>query len=563
MTDTAILDVGRLSKTFPGQVALADAHLRVERGQVHALVGQNGSGKSTLIKCLAGYERADHGASVRFCGRTVDLWHRSSELNARLRVVHQDLGLVPTLSAVENLGLGRGYLTGIGGRIRWRAEVERAQELLLRFGVAPDVRAPVATLTNAERAALAIVRALQDWDEGDAGLLVLDEPTTRLSRFEVDSLFGEVRAVAARGNGVLFVSHLLDEVLGLADVVTVLRDGQVVASAVPVGDLDQDRLVSLIVGRSLEQLEPRPPTRRGQPALELMGVVGPTLRGVSLRVRAGEIVGVAGLVGSGRDEICPVVYGALPRPAGRVLVEKRKVFADPRESIQAGMALVPSDRATQGLIASDRLMHHLTLPRLGPLQRAGMLRHRAEREEASVWVERLNVVPPRLWRRMGKFSGGNQQKAVLARWLRTEPKILLLDDPTQGVDVGSKAEIYRQVGASADQGVAVLVASSDVEELVHLCDRVVVMRAGQIACELEGDALEVGRLTSETFGTTSLRGRSRVRRHPVRVRVIASDPPAVPESEPASDPTSRPAPVGTVPSRWQRLVDRMRQVLGR
>jgi ribose transport system ATP-binding protein len=552
-----ILEVDQLSKTFPGQVALDGAHLEVQRGQIHALVGQNGSGKSTLIKCLAGYQRADHGALVRFDGEPVDLWHRGAALNERMRFVHQDLGLVPTLSAIENLGLGRGYLRGAGGRIRWRAEAERAQELLLRFGVAPDVRVPVGTLSTAERAAIAIVRALQDWDETRAGLLVLDEPTARLSRNEVSALFGEIRATAERGNGVLFVSHLLDEVLGLADVVTVLRDGRVVAAAVPVSELDQERLVSLIVGREIDELITRPESRRGAPALELIGVVGPTLRGVSLRVHHGEILGVAGLVGSGRDEICTAAFGATPRFAGRVLVHKRKVFASPRDAIRAGMALVPSDRPRQGLIAEDRLVHHLTLPRLGPLQRRGRIDHRLERREARSWVERLDIRPPMLGRKMAKFSGGNQQKAVLARWLRTEPSVLLLDEPTQGVDVGSKADIYREVADVAASGVAVLVASSDVEELVHLCHRVVVMRAGQVVCELEGASLDEARLTAETFGSTSLRGLTTLRRRPVRMKVITEDPAPVERSQQVVPEPPHPEPPRPAPSRWARLADRL------
>ena len=226
---TPVLRIDSLSKTYPGQVALDAARLEVRPGEVHALVGQNGSGKSTLIKLLGGYVQADHGAAVQFDGRPVDLWHLGHDDRQRIRIVHQDLGLVPALSAIENLGLGRGYITGAGGRIKWRSEAARAQELLLRFGLAPDVRQPVGGLTAAERAAIAIVRALQDWDDEQAGLLVLDEPTASLNRREVDALFREVRRVAGLGAGVLFVSHMLDEVLDLADRVTVLRDGKTMA----------------------------------------------------------------------------------------------------------------------------------------------------------------------------------------------------------------------------------------------------------------------------------------------------------------------------------------------
>lgn len=518
-----ILDVVDLSKTYPGQVALAHAHLQVERGEVHALVGQNGSGKSTLIKLLAGYVQADRGARVRVDGQPVDLWRLDPHVRDTIRIVHQDLGLVPSMSTVENLGFGRGYATGAAGRILWRREVARAQQLLLRFGLAPDVRQPVGTLTAAERAAVAIVRALQDWDERASGLLVLDEPTASLNRREVDALFGEVRRVAELGAGVLFVSHVLDEVLDLADRVTVLRDGRVVAAGVSVRELDQEQLVHLIVGREVEALPVRRSRRRGRPMLEAHQVFGVTARGVSLRAHEGEILGIAGLVGSGREEIAATLAGAAPRFAGKVLVDKCKVFASPRDALQAGIALVPAERKTAGLDPQDRLYQHIVLPRLGPLQGRVLLRYPAMRREAAEWARRLDVRPPLLDRRMEKFSGGNQQKAVLARWLRTEPRVLVLDEPTQGVDVGAKAAIYEHIGRCADAGMAVVVASSDADELVRLCDRVVVMRSGAVAVELADDSLTVDRVIAETVGATSMRKRVSVHREPITFTVITDD----------------------------------------
>ena len=487
-----VLDIDALSKTYPGQVALDGAYLQVRPGEIHALVGQNGSGKSTLIKLLAGYVKADHGARVRFGGRTVDLWALDKDDRHRIRIVHQDLGLVPTLSTVENLGLGHGYHTGAGGRIKWRSEVRRAQELLLRFGLAPDVRKPVAALSAAERAAVAIMRALQDFDTERPALLVLDEPTASLNRGEVDALFREVRRVAEQGAGVLFVSHMLDEVLGLADRVTVLRD---------------------VVGR---------------PVLEADMVFGLSLRGVTLKIHEGEVLGVAGLVGSGREEIAGALFGATPRFAGRVLVNKQKVFATPLDSIRAGMAYVPADRKSVGLDMQDRLHQHIPLPRLGTVQRGLRLDRRSVRRTAAEWAQRLEVQPMMLDRRMEKFSGGNQQKAVLARWLRTEPAVLLLDEPTQGVDVGAKAAIYRHVRDAADEGMAVLVSSSDAAELVHLCDRVLVFRSGNVAVELRGNTLTDDRLVAETLGATSHRKNMRVGREPIRVTVIRTEPDSPP-----------------------------------
>lgn len=518
-----VLDVVSLSKTYPGQVALDDVALRLMPGEVHALVGQNGSGKSTLIKLLGGYVKADHGAKVAIGGVPVDLWALDRDARRRIRIVHQDLGLVPSLSTVENLGLGRGYDTDFAGRIRWRTEVRRAQELLLAFGLAPDVRRPVATLSAAERAAVAIVRALQDWDFDRPGLLVLDEPTASLNRGEVDALFREVRRIAERGAAVLFVSHMLDEVLELADRVTVLRDAQVVAAGESAKGLDEHRLVELIVGRTVAEMYPATDHSVGKPVLEADMVFGISLRGVSLKVHEREVLGVAGLVGSGREEIAGSLFGAAPRFMGKVLVDKRKVFCTPRDSIRAGIGYVPADRKAVGLDVQERLYEHIPLPRLGPLQGRIRLHHRAARQEAAEWISRLDVQPPKLDRKMEKFSGGNQQKAVLARWLRTAPRVLLLDEPTQGVDVGAKASIYRQIRDAASDGMAVLVASSDAEELVHLCDRVLVFRSGAVAIELRGNTLTEERLVAETLGATSHRKNMRVGREPIDVKVIRDD----------------------------------------
>lgn len=559
-----VLEVESLSKTYPGQVALDDAHLTVKAGEVHALVGQNGSGKSTLIKLIGGYVKADHGATVRLAGEPVDLWTLDKAARRRIRIVHQDLGLVPGLSTVDNLGLGRGYETGAAGRVLWRREVARAQDLLLAFGLAPDVREPIASLSAAERAAVAIVRALQDWDATQNGLLVLDEPTASLNRGEVDALFREVRRVSGLGAGVLFVSHMLDEVLELADRITVLRDGKVVASGVAAADLDEAALVELIVGRPVVDVDPDSDRVVGRPVLEAEMVFGMTLRGVNLKVHEGEVVGVAGLVGSGREEVTSALFGASPRFAGKVLVDKRKVFATPRDSIIAGIAHVPADRKVAGLDMQERLGDHIPLPKLGPVQGRVRLHRRAMRRDAANWVESLDVQPPILDRRLEKFSGGNQQKAVLARWLRTEPKVLLLDEPTQGVDVGAKAAIYDRVRAAAGDGMAVLLASSDAEELVHLCDRVIVFRTGSIAVELRGNTLTEERLVAETIGATSHRKAMRIGREPIRVAVIRDGDDTLPDTPTTPSPTHTPtAATPMVGGRLSRLVrmvvDRVRQ----
>jgi len=510
MNRTPVLDIRHLSKTYPGQRALTDAQLLVHSGEVHALIGQNGSGKSTLIKVVAGYIKADHGAKVLFNGEPIDLWHQGSFERSHIRIVHQDLGLVPTLSAIENLALGRGFDTDQSGRIRWRREAKRCQELLLAFGLAPDVRSPVSTLTAAERAAIAIMRALQDWDDTVPGLLILDEPTTSLNSDEVNSLFHAIRRLAEQGAAVIFVSHVLSEVLELADKVTVLRDGAVVASGESVSRHNQNSLIELMIGSGIVKQQSAAGREKGRHALEVEHVSGAILRDVSFKVRTGEVVGIAGLVGSGREEIGTCVFGATPHYSGKVLVNKEKLFAHPHNAVKLGVALVPADRKRLGLIPAQRLEDHIPLPQLATLRDGLRIRLKRLRTDAENWARRLDVEPLLLHRRLEKFSGGNQQKAVLARWLRTNPQVLVLDDPTQGVDIGAKSAIYESIDGFARQGGAVLVTSPDADELVRLCDRVLIMRGGMIGCELSGSSLTTGRVVRESLGATSLRAGSRI-----------------------------------------------------
>lgn len=521
-----VLDIRDLSKTYPGQVALANAAFQVMPGEVHALIGQNGSGKSTLIKTVAGYVKADHGSRTLMNGNTIDLWHPTQLQRSRIRIVHQDLGLVPTLSAIENLALGRGFDTDRSGRIRWRRETRRCQDLLLAFGLAPDVRSPIATLSAAERTAIAIVRALQDWDDSEPGLLVLDEPTASLNSDEVSALFREVHQLAKRGAGILFVSHVLSEVLNLADTVTVLRDGQTVIHNERVANHSQSSLVRAMVGENVATQRSQIRHQTGEYALEVTQLTGVVLRNISFKVRAGEVVGFAGLVGSGREEVGNCTFGATPRFAGKVLVKKRKVFAHPHDAIRSGMALVPADRKRLGLILSQRLEDHIPLPHLRPLRSGLRINLRRLRTDASRWATSLQVEPPLLRRRLEKFSGGNQQKAVLARWLRTAPQVLILDEPTQGVDIGAKSAIYNTIDNFASEGGAVVVVSPDADELVRLCDRVLVIRGGMIGCELSGQNLTNSRIVQESLGATSLRAGSRVIERIVPFTVSTNEPPS-------------------------------------
>jgi ribose transport system ATP-binding protein len=358
----------------------------------------------------------------------------------------------------------------------------------------------VAALTPAERTIVAIARALDGWERAD-GLLILDEPTAALHSDEVGRLFTAVRRAAARGAGVIFVSHRLDEVMDLADRVLVLRDGRVVADT-PVRGLDHEQLVRLIVGEALEEAAPRGRSDAGEPALRVRGLRGGTVRDLSLDMRAGEVVGVSGILGSGREHVAALLFGALPREAGAVGVAGVALPpSDPRAAIAAGVAYVPADRHADGAVMTMRVRENVTLPNLRRLRRRlGWLDVPAERRDVDGWVDRVALQPADPERPLELFSGGNQQKVVLAKWLRNEPRLLLLDEPTQGVDVGAKAAIYELVHAAAAGGAAVLMASSDTGELASVCDRVLVMSDGIAAAEITGPALTEERLVIEALG---------------------------------------------------------------
>jgi ribose transport system ATP-binding protein len=487
-----------MSKAFPGTLALDSVDFDVAAGEVHALVGQNGSGKSTLIKVLAGFHHADAGATVEVDGEPVKLGDGPASHAAGFRFVHQDLALVQDLSVLENLAFGRGFRRGFAGRIRWKDEQRAAQALVESLGYDFDVREPVATLAAAEKTGVAIARALQD-EEG-ARVLVLDEPTATLPTSEVDVLFAAVRRVQARGLGVIYVSHRLDEVFEIAGRVTVLRDGRRVGTW-ETKAIDEHQLIERMTGGVPLKAGKATAATVGESRLEVSDVGGETLETLSFSVRAGEVLGIAGLTGSGRDELLPLLFGVAPR-RGRITVDGTDVpRSDPHAAKAAGLALVPADRHRQGGILLMSLRENVTLTDLGRHTSRTRLSHAKERAEVEQWIETLDVRPPTADAALDSLSGGNQQKIVLAKWLRTNPGVLLLDEPTQGVDVGAKASIHALVRRAADEGAAVVLASSDDEEIEDTCDRVLVLRDGTLAGELVGD--EVSR---ETLGRLQLSG---------------------------------------------------------
>jgi ribose transport system ATP-binding protein len=492
------LELKDVSKTFGGTRVLHDVSLDIAPGEVHALVGQNGSGKSTLIKVLAGFHAADPGASALVDGQPRELGDPDAIHDAGVRFVHQDLGLVPALSVVDNLALGHGYATGLGGRINWRQQRKAAQAAIRAVGYDVDVRKAVDDLQPVEKTAVAIARALQS-ARGDMSVLVLDEPTATMPKAEVQRLFSMVNTVRKQGVGILYVSHHLEEVFELADRVTVLVDGHRVATK-RCAELDQRSLVELMTGGVVDEARQRTASVLGEPLLTLEGLRGAELTGLDLTVHAGEVVGVAGITGSGREELCSLVFGAKPRH-GLVSVRGRGLPASrPDAASTRGMALVPANRLRDGVVLGLNVRENLNLTTVRRLVRHARIPLRDDRRQAAGISRKMSVKAPSLEAPIEALSGGNQQKVVLGKWLQTNPCVLLLDEPTQGVDIAAKAEIHHLIDEAAANGVAVLVCSSDEAELERLCDRVVVLRHGRVACEYNGDEIQTRRLVHTSLG---------------------------------------------------------------
>ncbi len=502
-----ILRARNVSKTFGAVTVLRSVDLDIRAGEVHGLVGQNGSGKSTFIKVLSGFLAPDDGASLELGGVELELPVREAVADeARMSFVHQDLALVDRMSVLDNIRLGQWSTRA--GAIRRRAELRRVRELLDRFelSVAPDTL--VERLSQAEKAVLALIRAT-DRIAGRAGsVLVLDEPTAYLPRDGVRRLFDAVEKVTSTGSGVLFVSHRLDEVLEHTDRITVFRDGR----AVHTGDTtetSEEELVTQILGRALTDLYPHPAAHPpGELRLSVRGLTGDVVDGLSFDVHSGEIVGVTGLAGMGQDEIPYLVYGSRTPAAGEVgFPEAHHGGRSIAASIDARVVLVPADRVRDGGIAQVSMRDNVSLPVLGRYRRLGTIDRRREAAATDRLLGEFGVQPHSFSLPMTSFSGGNQQKGILAKWLQTGPRVLIMHEPTQGVDVGSRKQIFGVIREVADSGVAVLIVSAEYEDMAHLCDRVFVLRDGRPTAELAGAALTTESLIERCYVDRGTGGR--------------------------------------------------------
>ena len=500
---TAVLEVDTVSKTFTRTQALVGVSMTIQPGEVHALLGQNGSGKSTLIKILSGYHAPDPGGGIRIGGNELPFQAPVQSYRLGCRFVQQDLGLVGTLSVEDNMSLGSGFPTAFG-TIRDRASRAQARADLAKLNLDIDPKAMVSSLAASERTGVAIARALREDPEYPAGLLVLDEPTATLPVDEVDHLLDRVAAIAATGVGVLYVTHHLGEVFRVAQKVSVFRDGKVVGAG-PVAEFDHASIVHLLAGEELlneesetrRQKAARAAARKHDTVFEISDLHAGAATGISLAAERGEIVGIAGLAGSGRDNVLGAAFGSLPRTGGEVKVAGKPLPSSrPDVAIGQGVAYVAPDRKTGGCVMTMSARENLTLPDLKPFWKGGVVRRKAEKARTKEWFERLSVRPANATEEpLSIFSGGNQQKILFGKWLSQKPTVFLLDEPTQGVDVGAKADLHRELVTAAEEGAAVLISSSDLEELADLCDRVLVIVDGKISSVLEGAQLTQSAIT--------------------------------------------------------------------
>jgi rhamnose transport system ATP-binding protein len=496
MLDQALLRLTAIDKSFAGVHALRGIAFELGAGEVHALVGENGAGKSTLIKIITGAHRPDAG-SIEIAGREVS--HLTPALSKMLGVaaIYQQPALFPDLSVAENIALrlerGRPWRL-----LNWKARRRKAAELLEKVGAEIAPTAFVRDLTMPQQQLVEIAAALG----ANARILILDEPTASLSEREVENLFRVIRDLRGQGVGMIYISHRLEELGQIADRVTVLRDGNVVGMR-KMGEVDRGELIRLMVGRSVEAVFPKIEVELGEVVLETrnLGHRGSGVRGVNLALRRGEILGLSGLVGAGRTELARVLFGLALADSGELLVRGEKVrIASPARAIELGIAYLPEDRRRDGVILEMPIAANTTLAVLRRISALGFLRVSREREIATSFVERLSIKTPSIHAPAGNLSGGNQQKVALARWLAAEPSIIILDEPTQGVDVGAKAEIHRLMGELAKRGMAILMISSELPEILGMSDRIAVMRRGTIIATVDRAAATQERLLELALG---------------------------------------------------------------
>jgi len=485
VTRAPLLEMRGISKSFPGVRALENVDFDLYPGEVHVLLGENGAGKSTLMKILSGVYDRDAGG-ILYKGHPVTFHNPKQAQNQGIATIYQEFALIPYLSITENIFLGDELTLSVTPVLNWPAMHRRAREILRLLNLDINPRTLVKNLGVAKQQLVEVAKALHH----QADLIIMDEPTSALSQHEIEDLFTVIRQLKARGVGIIYISHHLDEVHQIGDRVTVLRDGRRV-DTLPVADVSVDQLIRMMVGRSLSEQFPKVDTVKGTEVLRVEGLHRKgVLHDISFSVNGGEILGIAGLVGSGRTELARALFGADPIDGGRIYLDGRPVrIRSPHHAVDLGIGLLTEDRKQQGLVLGMSVSANVSLPILNRITRTLLLNRRREQEIAQEFVQNLNIRTPSLRQRVMYLSGGNQQKVVLSKWLATNPRVLIFDEPTRGIDVGAKVEIYSLMNKLAQQGVAILMISSELPEIIGMSDRVLVMYEGTLSGILERSEL--------------------------------------------------------------------------
>ncbi|WP_233982028.1 ribose ABC transporter ATP-binding protein RbsA [Pectobacterium versatile] len=471
-----LLQLQGITKSFPGVKALSGAALNVYPGKVMALVGENGAGKSTMMKVLTGIYRKDAG-SIHFLGQEVDFSGPKASQEAGIGIIHQELNLIPQLTIAENIFLGREF-TNRFGRIDWNKMYAEADKLLKRLNLCYDSRRMVGDLSIGDQQMVEIAKVLSF----ESKVIIMDEPTDALTDTETASLFSVIKELQSQGCGIVYISHRLKEIFEICDDITVFRDGQFIGER-PVSDLEEDTLIEMMVGRKLEDQYPRSNKAPGEVRLKVQNLSGPGVERVSFTVRKGEILGVAGLMGAGRTELMKILYGALPRTGGNVTLDGRDVVTrKPQDGLANGIVYISEDRKRDGLVLGMSVKENMSLTALRYFSHAGgRLKHAEEQLTVADFIRLFNVKTPSMEQPIGLLSGGNQQKVAIARGLMTRPNVLILDEPTRGVDVGAKKEIYQLINQFKEEGLSIILVSSEMPEVLGMSDRIIVMHEGRLS----------------------------------------------------------------------------------
>ncbi|MGM9659461.1 MAG: sugar ABC transporter ATP-binding protein [Faecousia sp.] len=474
-----------ITKRFPGTLALDRVQLTCEKGKVHILLGENGAGKSTLVKIISGVYHRDEG-TVWYDGQEVNFTNVRQSMDAGISIIHQELNLLPERTIAQNIYLGHEPMVkGLKGVVDYKKMVKDSQELMQSLGLDMNPNTLVKKLSIAQMQMVEVVKALSR----DVKLVIMDEPTSSLTSREITKLFEIVERLKKQNVAIIYISHRMDEIKRIGDHVTVMRDGQYI-DTVDVASVDLDTLISMMVGRRIEKMYERNYNQPGEVVFQTHDLTGYRFRNVNMNVRAGEIVSLAGLIGAGRTEVAKAVFGDEPIEGGYYELNGKQIrHATPRNSVRNSLGLLPEDRKMEGLVLQMPIKENLTSANLGNIFKGGILRKRVEDQIGKKYVEELRIATPNADKLVGELSGGNQQKVVIGKWLETNCKFLIIDEPTRGIDVGAKSEIYHLLDRLAGQGYAILMISSELSEVVGISDRVYVMKDGEITGEVNRDNL--------------------------------------------------------------------------